>query len=199
MQKEWNERYSSEVYIYGKEPNDYFRQEIDKLSPGRLLLIGEGEGRNGVYAARKGWKVDAVDFSENARAKALKLAEENKVSINYQISDIADYIPAAETYDAVGIIFIHLDPEVREKMHHLVIQALKPGGTLILEIYDKDQINMTSGGPKDPDLLYSLEEIVEDFTELDFVSLTKENIYLNESVLHFGEAWVIRFTVRKAS
>lgn len=197
MQQKWNERYSSESFIYGKEPNKYFKEELDKLTSGRILLIGEGEGRNGVYAARKGWQVDAVDYSENAKAKALNLAAENNVQINYQVNDIAEYFPSANAYDAVGIVYVHLDKGLREKVHQRLIQSLKPGGTIIIEVYENDQLNMTSGGPKDPDLLYSLEEIVEDFTDLDFVSLSKENIYLNESTLHSGEAWVIRFVGRK--
>lgn len=197
MQQHWNERYSTDLYIFGKDPNKFFRDELDKLNPGRILLVGEGEGRNGVYAATKGWQVDAVDFSEIAKQKALTLAEEYKVTINYNISDIAEYKAAPETYDAIGIIYVHLDKDVRERIHRDLINSLKPGGTIIIEVYEKDQINMSSGGPKDLELLYSLEEIVEDFADLDFITLSKENVYLYESIRHHGDAWVIRFVGRR--
>ncbi|MGE5499295.1 MAG: hypothetical protein ACM3Q2_14530, partial [Syntrophothermus sp.] len=62
MLEQWNERFSKEGYAYGSEPNEFFKQEINKLAPGNILMIAEGEGRNGVYAAGLGWKVDAVDF-----------------------------------------------------------------------------------------------------------------------------------------
>jgi len=87
----WDERYSSIEFVYGTEPNIFFKDELDKLKTGNILLLGEGEGRNAVYAAAQGWKVDAVDFSTIAKEKALKLANENNVKINYDVASLADY------------------------------------------------------------------------------------------------------------
>ena len=90
----WDERYSSEEYVYGVEPNQFFKQVLDKIPvPGKLLLPGEGEGRNAVYAAKCGWLVDAYDQSINAQKKALKLAEINDVIINYSVVDLAKFNP----------------------------------------------------------------------------------------------------------
>lgn len=197
MREQWNQRYSSDTYIYGKEPNKFFKEELDKLTPGKILLPAEGEGRNAVYAAMKGWQVDAVDYSEAGKEKALRLAAERNVRINYTVNDLVSLSPGENIYDAAGIVFVHLDSEIRERFHQAIIKSLKPGGTLIMEVYEKDQIKMTSGGPKDIELLYSLEEIVEAFVDLDFISLSKENIILNESDLHSGEAWVIRFVAKR--
>ena len=104
----WNERYSVKHYIYGTKPNQFFKEQIDKLKPGKLLLVGEGEGRNAVYAAKLGWQVNAVDSSSVAKEKALKLAKRNKVTIDYQAADILTSILPQFTYDAVGIIFLIL-------------------------------------------------------------------------------------------
>lgn len=189
----WNERFAKEEFAYGKEPNQFFKLEIDKLEPGRILLLGEGEGRNGVYAAKLGWEVDAVDWSEEGKKKAEKLAAENNVSINYHLADLAAYTPKENHYNAVGLVFLHLPPEDRERIHKKVISALKPEGRVFLESYDKDQIKNDSGGPKSLDLLHSLEEIYTDFNELDIISFSKETVHLNESSLHDGEAVVIRY------
>lgn len=197
MKQMWNERFGKEEYAYGTEPNEFFKKEIDKLEPGRLLLLGEAEGRNGVYAAKLGWEVDAVDWSEEGKKKAEKLAVENNVSINYIVEDLAHYKPNENYYDAVGLIFVHLDPELRIQTHQHVVMTLKCGGRVILESYDKDQINYSSGGPKNLDLLHSLEEIYTDFNELDIISFTKEIIHLNESTLHTGDAAIIRFVGEK--
>ena len=62
MKEFWNERYSQEAYAYGTEPNAFFKSRIDQLSPGKLLLPAEGEGRNAVYAATKGFEVSAYDW-----------------------------------------------------------------------------------------------------------------------------------------
>lgn len=193
MKELWNERFAKEDYAYGKEPNLFFKQEIDKLNPGKLLLLGEGEGRNGVHAAKLGWDVDAVDWSEKGKEKAEKLSNDFKVKLNYIINDLSVYNQKENYYDAVGLIFLHMNPELREDIHRKVVNSLKSGGVVILESYEKEQINNSSGGPKDLDLLYSLEDIFTDFSDLNIVTFSKETIELNESSHHHGQAEVIRY------
>ena len=198
MKEMWNERFAKPEFAYGKEPNKFFKQEIEKLPPGKLLLLGEGEGRNGVFAALLGWQVDAVDWSEAGKEKADKFAEEKKVKINYAVKDLSNYTPEENNYDAVGLIFLHLDSELREAVHQKAAASLKSGGVIILESYSKDQIKNNSGGPKNPNLLYSLEEIFSDFADLDIISFSKEKTDLNESKIHTGEADVIRYVGKRS-
>ena len=193
MKEMWEERFAKEEYVYGTEPNNFFKTEIDKLKPGKAFFVGDGEGRNSVYAAKLGWNIEANDWSENAREKALVLAEKNKVSINYHIVDFENLTLDKNSYDLIVFIFIHVESEFREKLHKMAADALLPGGRIILEAYDKDQLNYSSGGPKNPDLLYSLEEIYTDFSDLGIISFSKEIIHLKESALHVGDASVIRY------
>ncbi len=188
----WNDRYSSNDFVYGTEPNVFFKDKLDKINPGKLLLLGEGEGRNAVYAARNGWNVGAVDFSDIVKDKALKFADDYSVEINYEVSDLATYNPRINYYDAVGIIFLHLNPLIRGSVHSKVIASLKLGGTLILEVYDKEQLGKSSGGPQDIDMLYSKEEMLSDFKKMKILELEKKLITLNESKHHKGEAAVVR-------
>ena len=102
MKTFWDERYSSEEYIYGKEPNEFFAEQIRRLGPGMILLPAEGEGRNAVYAAQIGWKVHAFDSSSVGAAKALDLAAEKNVNILYAISDIETFEPGDFKYDVIG-------------------------------------------------------------------------------------------------
>ena len=81
----WNKRYAQKEYFYGKQPNEFFRKQLLKFPPGRILLPAEGEGRNAVFAALSGWDVVAFDTSTEAKKKAEKLAKENKVQISYSI------------------------------------------------------------------------------------------------------------------
>lgn len=193
MRDTWNERYSTEGFVYGINPNEFFKETIDKFQSGKLLLLGEGEGRNAIYAAKQGWDVTAVDWSESAKSKALKLARKENVLINYIVESLENFEPEEETFDVVGLIFVHLEPEVREEVHKKAVKALKQNGILILEVFDKEQLGYNSGGPKNESLLYSLDEIVEDFIDLNFEHLSKEIINLNEGILHNGEAVVIKF------
>jgi len=197
--KFWDERFSPEEYIYGTSPNKFFREQIDKLTPGKILLVGEGEGRNAVYAAKNGWRVDAVDYSSVARDKALRLAKISGVSIKYDVQKIQSFVPVTNFYDTAALIFVHLNPFERKALHWKIIDALAPKGIVIFEVYEKDQFGKTSGGPQNLEMLYSLDEIKSDFAELDTVLLKKENIILDEGDKHTGEASIIRYVGKKKS
>ncbi|PKL84387.1 MAG: SAM-dependent methyltransferase [Ignavibacteriae bacterium HGW-Ignavibacteriae-3] len=193
MSEFWDTRYSSREYIYGKTPNIFLEGELNKIKPGKILFLGEGEGRNAVYAASLGWEVDAVDYSAAGKDKAEKLAAEKKVKINYRVENLADFNPRQNYYDAVVLIYLHLDEVLRENVTLKSISALKREGKIILEAFEKDQLKYSSGGPANEELLYSLSEIAEDFIDLEFEKFSKEIIQLNEGSKHKGKAAVIRF------
>lgn len=193
MQDMWDKRYSAEEYVYGKNPNQFFKENIENQNTGKLLLLAEGEGRNGVFAAGLGWEVDAFDFSETAKEKALKLAESSNVELNYTVADLETVQIKENYYDAVGLIFLHLPDNLREIVHKKAEKSLKSGGILILQAYDKEQLKYTSGGPKDIDLLYSLEDIFTDFQDLEIKKFSKDTISLDEGTLHKGPAVAINF------
>jgi SAM-dependent methyltransferase len=182
----WNERYSSYITVYGDEPNEFF-----------ILLPAEGEGRNAVFAAKQGWAVDAFDYSPAARSKALARAEENEVNIHYAIADINDVDLRPEEYDAIALIYVHLKPEERKRLHSRVIKALKPGGHLILEAFSAEQIRNISGGPRNEELLYNLRTLEDDFEGLLLSVSRQEQIRLNEGPFHQGKADVVRILAAK--
>ncbi|UCH65667.1 MAG: class I SAM-dependent methyltransferase [Ignavibacterium sp.] len=197
--KFWDERYSATEFIYGTEPNNFFRIKLDKLTPGKILLLGEGEGRNAVHAALNGWEVDAVDFSTRAKEKALQLALDNDVLINYEVVDLSNYKPKQNYYDAVAIIYLHLIPELRQSIHLQVVNSLYTGGKLILEVFEKEQLDKSSGGPQSLEMLYSKEELKTDFVNMKIKMLEKQQINLDESEKHRGDAVVIRMIAEKAN
>jgi 2-polyprenyl-3-methyl-5-hydroxy-6-metoxy-1,4-benzoquinol methylase len=193
MKETWNARYTGTEFIYGTEPNQFLKYELSKIIPGKILFLGEGEGRNAVYAATLGWNVDAVDYSASGKAKAEIFAAERNVKINYSVEDLSTYTPKQNYYNAVVLIYLHLEEELREKVHQKAMESLKPDGKIIFEAFEKEQRKNNSGGPKNTELLYSLQDIVEDFIELGFEKFSKEKIFLNEGKGHYGEAIVIRF------
>jgi cyclopropane fatty-acyl-phospholipid synthase-like methyltransferase len=194
----WDERYSSKEYVYGVEPNQFFKQVLDKIPiPGKLLLPGEGEGRNAVYAAKMGWHVDAFDQSSAGNLKALKLAKANNVTINYSIVDLAKFTPQKNFYNYAAIIFVHFNSEERKSFHKIIIDSLKPGGKIILELFSKNQFEKSSGGPQDLEMLYTFDEIKNDFAEMKTILIEEKNILLNEGDKHNGDASVIRYVGEK--
>ena len=198
MKDMWEERYAAEEYAYGEEPNAFFKACSDGLAvPGRLLLPGEGEGRNAVYAARQGWKVDAFDFSPAAREKALRLAERHGVHINYEVADYESVRIEPKAYDAVALIFTHKHESIRRPVHRKLASALKPGGHLFLEAYSKAQLDYGTGGPPNEQMLYTLEDLREDFSNLEIVELEKLEVEIHEGRYHTGLASVVRLVARR--
>ncbi|HEY6437263.1 MAG TPA: SAM-dependent methyltransferase [Ignavibacteriaceae bacterium] len=194
----WDERFSVEEYIYGIEPNQFFKGQLNKIrSRGKILLPGEGEGRNAIYAAKLGWTVDAFDQSLVAKIKALKLAEANKVKINYSNIDLGEFNPQKNIYDCTAIIFVHLAPDFRSEFHKKIIDSIKPNGKIILELFSRNQFGKDSGGPKDLTMLSSIKEIENDFKKMRIILLEEKNIYLDEGEKHSGLASVIRFVGEK--
>jgi SAM-dependent methyltransferase len=193
MKQLWDERYSSETYVYGKEPNDFFATQLKMAKPGNILLPGEGEGRNAVYAALKGWSVDAFDQSKAGRQKAISLAKERGVHISYEVCQTEDFLFKPDYYDFAALIYFHVDGPTRENLHLQIYNSLKPGGTLILEAFHKEQLNYNTGGPKSSEMLFDEALLFSDFASLKTVLLEKQIIILNEGSSHQGEASVIRF------
>jgi 2-polyprenyl-3-methyl-5-hydroxy-6-metoxy-1,4-benzoquinol methylase len=189
----WDERFSAEEYIYGEEPSEYFRQFIDGMKPGRVLIPGAGEGRDAVYAAKLGWEVHAFDQSSSGRNKALKLAKKHHVEINYVVADAADYDPGKNKFDLIAMVFFHLPPEFRSNFHNKLIQWLKPGGKVLVEAFHLRQMNNHSGGPKDPDLLITARQLAGDFRLLEITENRELTVELNEGTHHNGKAEVVRF------
>src|SRR6476469_7303750 len=84
----WNDRYSTDEFAYGEQPNNYLREQLEKMPVGTILFPAEGEGRNAVFAAKLGWKVSAFDISNEGKNKAIRLAEKNNVTIDYKVGDL---------------------------------------------------------------------------------------------------------------
>lgn len=196
MNNFWDQKYSSNEMVYGETPNEFFKEQLLKLKHGNILLPGEGEGRNAVYAALSGWNVTALDSSTVARNKAMRFAAKHKVSFEYILADINTY-QAVNLFDCVGLLYIYLPSVLRHDFHKKIIQSIKPGGVLMMEAFSKEQSKNQSGGPKDLDMLYSLIDISSDFSSMHIKILQHQIIFLDEGEAHSGKADVIRLIALK--
>lgn len=199
---QWNNRYSQEAYAYGKLPNAYLQEQIDKLTPGLILFPAEGEGRNAVYAARRGWTVWAFDISQEGQKKALQLAAEHHVHIHYLVGGIETLDNMPDAFDAMALIYAHIPPDLRFAYHQALDKRLKPGGIIIFEAFSKKHVDYVAknekvGGPREPSFLFSMDEIKSDFAHYTFLELQETEIELREGLYHNGLGCVIRFVARK--
>ncbi|MCH8551143.1 MAG: class I SAM-dependent methyltransferase [Natronospirillum sp.] len=195
----WNERYSTQEYAYGKEPNDFLRRTADDILPGDVLCIGEGEGRNAVFLAQLGFNVTAVDLSEVGLAKAQRLAAERGVTITTIQADLADYVIEPGRWSAIVSIFCHLPPEIRLPLHRKVVAGLQPGGTLVYESYHPEQIERATGGPSDPALLPDLGQLREELSGLNMQCMQEMERPVSEGIYHQGDSMVVQIMAFKPS
>ena len=198
----WNDRYSKDEFAYGEEPNNFLKEQLEKLKTGTILFPAEGEGRNAVFAAKLGWAVSAFDISAAGKIKALQLAESNKVSIEYQVGDlqVLNYTP--EQFDVIALIYAHFPADIKSLYHKTLDKYLRKNGLIIFEAFSKRHIDYISknekvGGPKDIAMLFSIEELKSYFVNYVIIELAEKEIELSEGLFHNGKGSVIRFVGRK--
>lgn len=195
----WDSRFASEDYIFGTEPNAWLAQHAHLLQPGmRVLAVADGEGRNSVWMAKQGLKVDAFDISPVGIAKAEKLAQQNGVDVNFSVCGVEDYPWKALEYDAVVAIFIQFaDPDTRAALFKQMKSALKPDGLILLQGYTPKQLEYKTGGPPNLDHLYTDALLQEAFGDLDIAEMRAYEDVLTEGTQHLGQSALIGMVARK--
>jgi 2-polyprenyl-3-methyl-5-hydroxy-6-metoxy-1,4-benzoquinol methylase len=198
----WNDRYRCEEFAFGVQPNNYLKEQLEKLPPGKILFAAEGEGRNAVFAAKLGWTVSAFDISSEGKNKAAVLAEANNVTIDYQVGELATISYTPESFDAIALIYAHFPAAIKSQLHKQLDKLLRKNGVIIFEAFSKEHLeylarNECIGGPKELAMLFSIDEIRSDFPNYEILELEEKVIALSEGPFHQGTGSVIRFVGRK--
>jgi SAM-dependent methyltransferase len=197
----WNEKFKAQEHLYGTNPNAYIKQKSPLIKvQGRVLCLGEGEGRNALFLAKAGHDVTAIDASEVGLDKARKLTEYHGHTITTLHMDLAEWEPQAEAFDAVTASYLHLPQPLRGEVFAKAVATLRPGGVFIGEFFSTAQLAYTSGGPKLPELLYSVEDMQKNLEPqaVEIIELIQEITHLDEGTGHRGEASVVRILFKKA-
>ncbi|MFP4080125.1 MAG: SAM-dependent methyltransferase [Ectothiorhodospira sp.] len=198
MREFWDNRFAASEYVYGTAPNAYLLAHHALYRPGqRVLCVGDGEGRNGVWLARRGLEVTSVDFSRQALAKAEALAQHHGVVVNTVCADLVGWDCPRDHFDHVVSIFLHLPPPQRRMVHASMFRALRPGGWLLMEAFHPEQVHHDSGGPRDLNMLYSSITLREDLMDGEFRELAEVAVHLDEGPGHQGRAAVTRALIRR--
>ena len=195
----WESRYAGADYAFGKEPN-YFLASCKGLLPksGRVLVVADGEGRNGVWLAEQGLDVLSIDFSPTALRKARALAAEHHVTVTFQQADVHAWDYPEASFDVVVEIFTQFSsPPERAMKWAGMRRALKPGGLLIIQGYTPKQLQYGTGGPKEIENLYTRPMLEEAFRGFRNVKIVEEELEMHEGTAHGGMSAVINFTARK--
>lgn len=195
----WDDRYAEEGFAFGDQPNDFLVEVEREIPRGEVLVVGDGDGRNGVWLGVQGHKVTTIDLSPVGVEKAKGLAAERGTSINAQVGDLETFEMGDGAWNSIVSIFCHLPSELRSQVHENVKRALKRGGVFALEAYTKANIGRGVGGPQDDDLTVDLAELENDFAgwTLEVHRVVERNIV--EGKYHNGMSSTVQFLARKPS
>ncbi|MFN3868764.1 MAG: SAM-dependent methyltransferase [Hyphomicrobiaceae bacterium] len=200
--RSWDPRYSGDGYSFGTAPNAFLASQRQRFRKGdRVLSLGDGEGRNGVFLARQGCRVTSVDYSAIGLEKARRLAARHGVEVEAVVADLTTWSWPVSAYDAVVAIYFHLPPVWRAHVHRAAARAIVPGGLILIEGYRPEQIALQatedSGGPTDPAMLFTSDMLAADFGGFDVLQSEPCEVVLDEGPFHTGRAAVVRFIARR--
>ena len=202
MREFWNQKFADTTYKYGQQPNVFLVEQVGLIPVGGQVLVpGDGEGRNGVWLAQQGGAVTSVDCSDVGLDKTRALAALRGVPLTTVLADLTEWSPEPNSVDAVVVMYVHLPSSTRPTVMVNLAQALRPGGVLILEAFHPDQLGLTSGGPKDVDMLYTLKALRADLAGAGLVGTDvvawEGPVTLDEGPFHQGPAQVTRWVWRR--
>lgn len=170
----WDARYAAGGRVWTTQPNVWAVETLGDLAPGKALDLGAGEGRHALWLAGLGWDVTAVDFSAEAlrTAQAVQAADAPDTTghIDWIQADLLGYAPEPSSQDAVLLMYIHLPAAARRALVQRAAGALAPGGTLLVVGHDLTNPTDGAGGPSDPSVLFTAEDVAQDLAgspELD--------------------------------
>lgn len=191
--EDWNERYAQKELVWTAEPNRRFAAEVDGLEPGRALDLACGEGRNAVWLAERGWRVTGVDFSDVALAKAARLAERRGVEVEWIVGDVLAHELGRQAFDLVAVLYLQLPHAELARVLRSAAAALAPGGTLVVIGHDTTNLTDGYGGPRDPSVLFTPDDVVSELGDLE---VERAEAVRRAVALEAGEATAIDAFVR---
>jgi SAM-dependent methyltransferase len=195
----WNRRYAGEAFLFGTEPNAWLREHVALLPPaGRVLCVADGEGRNSVWLARQGFRVDAFDIAGTAVEKARAFARREGAVVDFAVADVAGLAWPEAVYDAVVAIFVQFaDPGLRARLFAGMQRCLRRGGVLVLQGYTPRQLEYGTGGPPFASHMYTEALLRESFAELDLLELREYEADVAEGTGHRGRSALIGLVARR--
>ena len=158
----WDQRYRQRELVWTSEPNRFLVSETQSLTPARAIDLACGEGRNAVWLAERGWRVTGVDFSSVATEKARQLEAARRVHVDWVVADLLDYRPETSGFDLVIVFYLQVPAGERTAIVRAAARAVAAGGTFLLVGHDSSNIERGYGGPQDPAVLYTAEDVTED-------------------------------------
>ena len=194
----WNERFKQSEFVYGKEPNEFIREQADRFTKGaNIAAYAEGEGRNAVYLASRGFSVTAYDYAQSGLNKTEQLAKQNGVKLQTKLKNLIEDPLLQNTYDGAIMIFGHFPKESQLHVLNKIMASLKAGGLFLFEVYEEKQLTYGTGGPKELSFLYKNSDLLKWSEQFEVIHFFSGEAFRKEGMLHTGKGNIIQGIVKK--
>ncbi|MFQ5522865.1 MAG: class I SAM-dependent methyltransferase [Acidimicrobiia bacterium] len=160
-QQRWDERYATGEYQPRSTPSPFVVAATRRIPRGRALVLACGTGRNALYLAEAGFKVEAVDISEVAIARAQEEAQRRNLAVDFRVADLDRTEFPEHAYRLVTMVRY-----VNRRLWPKARTALAPNGWLLTEQHlktDRDVIGPTGAYRVEPG------ELLDAFSSLRIV------------------------------
>jgi SAM-dependent methyltransferase len=198
----WDDRYREPGFAYGVDANDFLAAHAAQIPSGRVLCLAEGEGRNAVFLAKRGFDVHAVDLSRVGLEKASECVTREGVHITTEVADLGSLSLEPSYWHGIVSIFAHMPAKARKALNSQVVQALRPGGIFMLEAFTSRQLAIGGvGGPSGQqlDFFMSLEELRKELAGLSLLHAQELDREVNEGRFHQGRSAVVQLIAQKGA
>jgi SAM-dependent methyltransferase len=173
--RDWDERYAASELVWSREPNQFVAAELADLPPGTAVDLAAGEGRNAIWLASRGWTATAVDFSQVALDKGARLAADAGIDVTWVCADATYWQPDAPV-DLVVVAYLQVPAPDRRRAVRGAVSMLSPGGTFLLVAHDSTNLTEGTGGPQDPSVLMTAEDVLADLDGIAVDVLRAERV-----------------------
>lgn len=141
--------------------------------------FGCGPGLYTTRFAERGAAVTGIDFSENSLKYAKQVAEQKGLKVNYVHTNYLNF-ETTHRFDLITMImcdFCALSPEQRKTMISKFSSLLKPGGSVLLDVYSLNSFNQ-----KEESATYELNQLNGFWSPDDYYCFVNTFKYEKEKV-----------------
>ncbi len=194
----WDKLYRRHEYVYGTAPNQYLLRHASLFQPGMTAFVpGDGEGRNGVWLAKKGLQVVSAERSPWGVAKGMRLARHHDVTVQFECCDLLDWEWPQKQFDVAVALYLHLQPRERKQVHRKLAHCLRPGGFVLLEAFKRSGRHSAKNSGRSDAALYTTALLARDFQRFKILELLENTVLMEEGPMHQGYAKVVRVLAQK--
>ena len=158
---DWDHRYGG-AQMWSGNPNGSLVHEVTGLTPGRALDVGAGEGGDAIWLAEQGWTVTASDISQRALDRVAAGAEQRGLRVSCLHADangLEPFEPAA--FDLVSAQYASILRTPDNRALHNILDAVAPGGTLLVVSHDLAHMHAVEDRAYDPDAYVRVEDFAD--------------------------------------